>query len=426
VRRHIPALAAGAAALFAGALLAVHVVHVKHAGRDVRGSSTVEFTPPPTTGRPRKQPARRPEVAWSTYGFDNARRRADDTSRLRPPFRPVWTFRSGVLLEFPPAVDGGRVYLPTFDGRFFALAASTGRVVWRYGSGRCGWASPAIAAGLVYVTFIGRRRTCGADVPGPDGDVVAFDAATGAVRWLRRLAPTESSPLVAGGLVYVGDWSGTEWALDARTGRTRWTFRTSGAVKGSTASSGGTLFMGDYNGRIYALDARNGRLRWRSSAQPRLGARGAFYSTPAIAYGRVYIGSTDGKVYSFGAASGKLRWSRSTGGYVYASPAVWRGLVLVGSYDHRFYAFDAATGETRWTFAANGSISGAASVIDGVVYFSTFADRTYALAAETGRLLWSWPDGHYSPAVADESRLYVVGLGRLYGMVSKRRPAAHG
>jgi hypothetical protein len=167
VRRHIPALAAGAAALFAGALLAVHVVHVKHAGRDVRGSSTVEFTPPPTTGRPRKQPARRPEVAWSTYGFDNARRRADDTSRLRPPFRPVWTFRSGVLLEFPPAVDGGRVYLPTFDGRFFALAASTGRVVWRYGSGRCGWASPAIAAGLVYVTFIGRRRTCGADVPGP-------------------------------------------------------------------------------------------------------------------------------------------------------------------------------------------------------------------------------------------------------------------
>jgi outer membrane protein assembly factor BamB len=164
----------------------------------------------------------------------------------------------------------------------------------------------------------------------------------------------------------------------------------------------------------------------RSAAQPRLGARGAFYSTPAIAYGRVYIGSTDGKVYSFGAASGKLRWSRSTGGYVYASPAVWRGLVLVGSYDHRFYAFDAATGETRWTFAANGPISGAASVIDGVVYFSTFADRTYALAAETGRLLWSWPDGHYSPAVADESRLYVVGLGRLYGMVSKRRPAAHG
>jgi outer membrane protein assembly factor BamB len=89
-------------------------------------------------------------------------------------------------------------------------------------------------------------------------------------------------------------------------------------------------------------------------------------------------------------------------------------------------AFDAATGETRWTFAANGSISGAASVIDGVVYFSTFAARTYALAAETGRLLWSWPDGHYSPAVADESRLSVVGLGRLYGMVSKRRPAAHG
>jgi outer membrane protein assembly factor BamB len=43
---------------------------------------------------------------------------------------------------------------------------------------------------------------------------------------------TESSPLVAGGLVYVGDWSGRVTALDARTGRTRWSYRAGGAVKG--------------------------------------------------------------------------------------------------------------------------------------------------------------------------------------------------
>jgi hypothetical protein len=173
---------------------------------------------------------------------------------------------------------------------------------------------------------------------------------------------------------------------------------------------------------------RRAALRARSPQRPphleglgatSLGGGGTFYSTPAVAYGRVYIGSTDGKVYSFGARSGRLRWSHSTGGYVYASPAVWHRLVLVGSYDHTFYAFDAATGDVRWSFRANGPISGSATVLDDVVYFSTFAKRTYALAAATGRLLWTWPDGKYSPVVSDGRRVYLTGLGRLYGLVSR-------
>jgi outer membrane protein assembly factor BamB len=131
----------------------------------------------------------------------------------------------------------------------------------------------------------------------------------------------------------------------------------------------------------------------------------------------VYLGSTDGKVYSFGAATGKLRWSHSTGGYVYSSPAVWRRLILVGSYDGSFYALDAATGDVRWRFRANGPISGSATVIAGIVYFSTLHERTYGLDARTGRLVWSFPDGKYSPIVADANRIYLVGLGRLYGLV---------
>jgi len=162
-----------------------------------------------------------------------------------------------------------------------------------------------------------------------------------------------------------------------------------------------------------------GALVWRASAQDRIGGRGNFYSTPAVAYGRVYIGSTDGKVYSFGAASGKLRWSHSTGGYVYASPAVWEQKVYAGSYSGRFFALDAATGAEVWSFRANGRISGSATVLDGVVWFATLRERTYALDARTGALLWEFPDGKYSPVVADAERLYLVGHARLYGMVER-------
>jgi len=411
-------IVAGGAVVLLAAAAGAYALWIRHEGRDIRGSSREEFVRTQTAEAPAKAPVRQ-GVYWPTYGFDARRLRFDPASRLRPPFRRIWTFHGQALLEFPPAVAYGRVYLPTFDGRFYALDARTGRPIWRRSTGRCGWASPAVWRRLVYVTFIG--HACDRQVPGDDGSVFAFQAGTGRTLWRRRIGPTESSPLVAGGAVYVGDWDGRVWALDARTGRTRWVRRVGGMIKGSLALAGGRVYVGSYDGHVYALGARGGRLLWRASVQPRLGSRGTFYSTPALAYGRVYIGSTDGKVYSYGAASGRLRWSQGTGGYVYASPAVWRGLVLVGSYDRVFYALDAATGDVRWRFRANGPISGSATVLAGVVYFSTFNERTYGLDARTGRQLWTWPDGKYSPAVADPDRLYLVGWGRLYGLVPARR-----
>ncbi len=407
-----------------------YVLAVREAGEDVRGSATDEFVttdipraappPPPKPEAPDSEPAELASASWPTYGYDARRVRHAPGLDLRPPFRRAWTFRGRALLEFPPALAHGRLYLPTFDGRFYALDARTGKTIWRRTTDRCGWATPAVWKQLVLVTFLGRRATCGESVPGRDGVLVAYEAGTGKVAWRRITGLNESSPLVVDGRVYVGDWDGRVWAFDARTGRTRWTFRTDGRIKGSLAHAGGRVYVGAYDGRVYAIHARTGKLAWRASAQPRLGGRGTFYSTPAAAYGRIFIGSTDGKVYAYGATSGRLLWSQSTGGYVYGSPAIWRRLVLVGSYDHAFYALDAATGDVKWRFRANGPISGSASVIAGVVYFSTFAERTYALDAATGRELWRWPDGKYSPVVADRERLYLVGLGRLYGMVERR------
>jgi len=91
-----------------------------------------------------------------------------------------------------------------------------------------------------------------------------------------------------------------------------------------------------------------------------------------------------------------------------------------GSYDHAFYAIDGATGSLRWRYRARAAISGAASVIDGIAYFSSFDHRTYALSAANGRLHAEWQDGEYSPAVAGDGRLYLVGLGRIYALAARR------
>jgi outer membrane protein assembly factor BamB len=391
--------------LAAAGLAAAYLELWRHHAPTIRGSTSTEFVATP----PRPQPPE-PGIAWPTYGYNQERTRAAAGFGLRPPFRRLWTFHGRALLEFPPVVGYGRVYITSFAGRLSALDAATGKTVWRYRSGRCGWASPALADHLVYETFIGNEE-CGSHAG--DGEVATFDARDGTRRWLRRIGPTESSPLVARGTVYVGDWDGRVWALDARTGRTRWVSQLHGAIKGSLALSGQRLFIGTYGGDVVALAVRTGRVLWKS------GGHGSIYSSPAVAYGRVYIGSLDGGVYAFGASTGHLLWAHATGGYIYASPAIWRHRVLVGSYNHRFYAFDAGTGDIRWQFDAGGTISGSASVIDGLVYFSTFKERTYALNAANGRQVATWADGKYSPAVADSKHLYLVGLGKLYALAPR-------
>ena len=53
------------------------------------------------------------------------------------------------------------------------------------------------------------------------------------------------------------------------------------------------------------------------------------------------------------------------------------------------------------------------------MYFATLANRTYALSARTGKELWSYPDGEYTPVVAEPGRLFLIGSYRLYGMVPR-------
>jgi hypothetical protein len=100
-------------------------------------------------------------------------------------------------------------------------------------------------------------------------------------------------------------------------------------------------------------------------------------------------------------------------------------------------AFNAATGDRLWRFSASSAVHGAPSVISGLVYFaacpkcgsvaSRYAKQgargTYALDALTGKQVWHWPDGVFSPAVADSQHLYIVGRSRIFSFAPLRRRA---
>jgi outer membrane protein assembly factor BamB len=407
------------ALILLGGIGAAYYESTHRYGGNVSGTTT-EFDPARTTAAPR------PGTLVSPMFGGVPQHLHVGVGQVGPPFHRDWVSGGTSLIEFPPAIAFRYLYYASLNGNLIAVSTRNGRRLWTVHVGRCEAASPAadrLGRGSVYETFL-NRRPCGRNAAlRGDGELLVVAAGPShSVRWSKRLGASETSPLLVGHRLYVGDAEGNVYSLRGVDGKTIWTRHVGGAVKGAIAYDRGRLFFGAYDGRLYALRASDGKSVWRAgSNRDWFGGHGTFYSTPAVAYSRVYLGSTDGHVYSFGEQSGKLRWSHATGGFVYGSPAVWRGRVFVGSYSDTFYAFDAATGAVLWKFHANGPISGSATVVDGIVYFATLHRRTYGLDARTGKQVWTYPDGAFTPVVTDGRRLYVIGWGKVYAFSPRRR-----
>ncbi len=346
-------------------------------------------------------------LSWPGWGFDAAHHRRNPEAQQRPPFRTRWTSGFDSLIEFPPVVDEGGMFVQTAKGRIFSISLKNGKQLWNRHVTPPLASSPTVDAHRVYTVSLGGES------------VTAFRRSDGRRVWRYAIgARSESSPVLVDGVLYFGAEDGTLTALTAATGKREWRRDVGGAIKGSPAYSGGLLVVGSYDGHVSAWTAATGKRRWRTAGLGYLLSGGQFYSTPTIAYGRVYIGSTDHRVYSIVASTGRIAWTQGTGDWVYAGPAAVHGIILLGSYDGYFYAFDARTGRRRWRFNAHARISGSATVVADVVYFSTFGNGTFGLDVKTGRQRWRRHQGRYSPVVATRDDFFFVG----YNTITSLRP----
>lgn len=412
-----------------GAAIGIYA-HEQNQPTRKRGSASQEFVTTPQQAKPEN-----PEP-WPTFAYDRERDHVSPFNH-RPPYRVLWSFNGQNTLEYPPSVAYGRVYLAQQKGRFWALDAKTGRVVWRKSTGRCSASSPTIHNHVVYQAWMDFVN-CPQGRSGATGYLIAWNADNGHRLWKYNGAPIESSPLLIKNTLYFGSWDNRVHAISAKTGRQRWSFEGDGQFNTAPAYWKGMIYIASYGGTVYGLDARTGKMRWSAESHSSFGSREFFYASPAVAYGRVYIGNSDGTMYVYGAKTGKLRWARPLGTYIYSGAAIWKRRVFVGTYDGTFYALDAATGDVIWQRSAPSAVHAPPTVMNGLVYFAVCSscgqaaqravkhgpDGTYALNARTGKVVWHFSGGKFAnPVVADSKRIYVTGRANVFAMKS-RRPRA--
>src|SRR5947209_1786251 len=151
---------------------------------------------------------------WSTYLHDLQRTSASGDATLSPAnaakLTVNWAFKTGGPIAASPTIVGGTVYVGSWDGYEYALDAATGALKWKtflglttsscFSANGFGISSAAtVQDGVVYVG-------------GGDAYWYALAASTGAVLWKVFTGDNSatsghynwSSPLIYNGLAYIG------------------------------------------------------------------------------------------------------------------------------------------------------------------------------------------------------------------------------
>ena len=173
-----------------------------------------------------------------------------------------------------------------------------------------------------------------------DGHVVALNAATGEVAWVRSLAgdqrtfvDVDTTPILEAGVVFAASATGGLYGLDASDGTERWH---DPAVKGVSqiALDGGRLYAAAAENGLYVLDLA-GHVLWRQ------GFTGAGDPARPVIDGRyLFLSMSERGLYIIDKRDGSLLQSFNPGGGISSVPALEGGSVYLLSNGGILYAMN--------------------------------------------------------------------------------------
>lgn len=182
--------------------------------------------------------------------------------------------------------------------------------------------------------------TCGP----PEYDVFACPT------WMTEVGSLPTAPVVGPGgtTVYVGTAAGEVVALDAASGAVKWRAAVGAAVAEPPALADGVLYVGTAAGKVVAVDADGCGAPTCPTLWSATVGSGAVATQPAVggsgSKAVVYAATTSGDVAALaavgcGRATCRRLWSGSVGADVSSGPIVSTGRVIVGTADGRLVAF---------------------------------------------------------------------------------------
>lgn len=304
--------------------------------------------------RPIRLPGQTTNAAWpQSHGTPTFR---TDHPALRAAPQPLWSVPIGAgdgrrqRITADPVVAGGLIYTLDSAARVTAVNPA-GAAVWTAdlipAADRAGEATGggiAYDGGSLYVSS-------------GYGVLTALDAATGKVKWTQRLDATGSgTPTVRDGLIYLVAGDDTGWAVKADTGRIAWQISGTPSISNVLGAPAPALtrdlaIFAFGSGDLVATFRRGGLRRWYASVAGQRKGRAAALITdvtgsPVVVGDRVYAGNHSGRTVAYDVNTGDRIWTAREG----ALGPVWPagGSLFAVSDRNQLIRLDANDGTLIW------------------------------------------------------------------------------
>lgn len=328
-----------------------------------------------------------PPDAWAQFRGSSALNGVAGSS-LPDALKQLWSYEAEETIDSSPAIADGSVFVGTESG-LLALSLDKGTLLWKHAmTGGVGESTPTVGRGLVLVG-------------GLSGELHAVDVKTGKPAWTYKTeTEIKSSPVVVGDRVLIGSYDANLYALDITKGTLIWKAETDNYIHGTPAVIDGVAYFAGCDEILRGIRVADGKEVVSFSVGSYTGA------SLAVAWPRAYFGTFDNEILGVDIAAKKVLWrfvDPDRHFPFYSSAALANGIAVVGGRDKMVHAIDTATGTRTWKFTAQARIDSSPVVVGQRLFIGSFDGRLYALDVKTGKEIWQVNLGSgisSSPAVA--------------------------
>ncbi|HVT29275.1 MAG TPA: PQQ-binding-like beta-propeller repeat protein [Lacipirellulaceae bacterium] len=226
-------------------------------------------------------------------------------------------------------------------------------------------------------------------------------------------AAFDATPVVANGVIYIGDSAGTFHAVRLADGKPVWTkqFADSG-FSAAAAYDNKLIYVGDVNGVAYCLDSADGKKKWKQSLE------GEVYAGPTPDGDNILFTCEAGTLTCLAKKDGKPKWSFRIEAPLRCTPTISGGHAMLAGCDSRLHLIDVTNGKEVASVPIDAPTGSTPAMHNQHVYFGTeggtfFSIQVPASPNKKPSVVWRYHDPQRSQpirsAAAVTDRLVVFG-----------------
>ena len=227
-------------------------------------------------------------------------------------------------------------------------------------------------------------------------------------RWQQQVSELgfDATPVVADGVIYVGDLDGILYAINLADGSVRWQVSGSLGYTSAAAVCGDVIVVGDIDGMVRGLSAADGATLWTHESAGEISGGPTVLSAEGDLPLRVLVGSQDATLVCLAAADGRVLWSHTIADQIRCSPTVAAGRVFLAGCDGKLHVIDTGDGTAVGEVPIDGPTGTTPAAFEQQVYFGTEGGSFFAINVAEPGVRWQM-----QPAAGGQAYRSSAGLG---------------